>query len=76
MAPPCCRHDAADRDAEAASDGFALVETEVYWESVATVRTEEDFVGTTVHRVDDQVRSDFHTIERQSVRGPSGTFHK
>ena len=76
MASSCCRHGAADRVAKAATDGSALVETVVYWESVATVRAEE-LVGTAVpmHRESDQIRS-VCTIERQSVRGPSATFHK
>ena len=52
MAPSRCRHDAADSVAKAASDSFALVETEVCWESVAAVRAEE-FVGTAVHRDND-----------------------
>ena len=58
MAPWWCRHDAADRVAKAASDGFALVEAWKNWESVASMRAKE-FVGTAVHR-DHEVRLTHH----------------
>ena len=73
MDPSRCHQDAADRVAKAASDGFALVETEVCWESVSTVKAE--FVATALHR-DDDVMSSFHAVERPSLHGTSGTLDK